>query len=36
MDIKVDAPRPRHFSSNNLALLEEKVLSWIMKGETDI
>ncbi|MFL0364892.1 ATP-binding cassette domain-containing protein [Pseudobacillus sp. 179-B 2D1 NHS] len=34
MDIKVDAPRPRHFSSNNLALLEEKVLTRIMTGET--
>jgi sulfonate transport system ATP-binding protein len=33
MDIKVEAPRPRHFSENNLALLEEEVLNRIMHGE---
>ncbi|NRG44785.1 ATP-binding cassette domain-containing protein [Bacillus sp. CRN 9] len=33
MDIVIDAPRPRHFSENNLALLEEQVLERIMYGE---
>lgn len=36
MNIKVDAPRPRHFASNNLALLEEEVLNRIMNGKTPL
>jgi sulfonate transport system ATP-binding protein len=36
MNIKVDAPRPRHFSSNNLAQLEEEVLNRIMNGKTPL
>ncbi|MDQ0272485.1 ATP-binding cassette domain-containing protein [Cytobacillus purgationiresistens] len=33
VDIRVQAPRPRHFSEHNLALLEEQVLDRIMFGE---
>ena len=31
-NIKIDAPRPRHFSENNLASLEEQILARIMHG----
>lgn len=33
MDIKVNAPRPRHMSENKLTLLEEEILDRIINGE---